>query len=140
MATEDNNFEAPLVQLRRRIEELEGYPEGSGHEAELERLRRALEKTTKEVFAKLTPWQKALVARHFERPYTLDYVEHLMEDWVEIHGDRGFANDRPSSPAWPHFAAVRWWWWDTRKAEEPKRGSGATSDSHARRATARPCV
>ena len=93
MATDDNNFEAPLVELRRRIEELEGYPEGSGQEAELEKLRRTLEKTTKEVFAKLTRWQKALVARHFERPYTLDYVEHLLEDWVEIHGDRGYADD-----------------------------------------------
>jgi len=93
MANEESNFEAPLIELRRQIEELEGYPEGSGHEADLERLRRSLEKTTKEVFSKLTPWQTALVARHFERPYTLDYVKHLMEDWVEIHGDRNFAND-----------------------------------------------
>lgn len=93
MATEESNFEAPLVELRRQIEELEGYPEGSGHGAELERLRRSLEKTTKEVFSKLTPWQTALVARHFERPYTLDYVEHLMKDWVEIHGDRNYADD-----------------------------------------------
>ena len=89
----ENSFEAPLVDLRRRIEELEGYPEGSGHESELSHLRSALKKATKEVFSELSPWQQTLVARHFDRPYTLDYVEHLMDDWVEIHGDRAFADD-----------------------------------------------
>ncbi len=88
-----NNFEEPLIELRRRIEELEGYPEGSGHGGDLERLRSALEKKTRDVFSKLTPWQTTLLARHFDRPYTLDYVEYLMEDWVEVHGDRGFADD-----------------------------------------------
>ncbi|MEM7352311.1 MAG: acetyl-CoA carboxylase carboxyltransferase subunit alpha [Acidobacteriota bacterium] len=86
-------FEEPLVELRRRIEELEGYPEGSGHESELQQLRSALDKKTREIFSQLTPWQKTLVARHFDRPYTLDYIEHLMHDWVEVHGDRSFADD-----------------------------------------------
>ena len=90
---EENNFEDPLIDLRRRIEELEGYPEGSGHAGELEKLRHALEKKTREIFSTLTPWQKTLVARHFDRPYTIDYVENLMEDWVEVHGDRRFADD-----------------------------------------------
>ena len=93
MSTEDHTFELPLVELRRRIEELEGYPEGSGHDSELSHLRTALNKTTKEVFGQLSPWQQTLVARHFDRPYSLDYIEHLMENWVEIHGDRAFADD-----------------------------------------------
>ncbi len=93
MQSEESNFEEPLIELRQRIEELEGYPEGSGHDTELERLRSALRKTTQDVFSKLTRWQKTLVARHFDRPYTLDYVRHLMEDWVELHGDRAFADD-----------------------------------------------
>ncbi len=93
MHVSENDFEAPLVELRQRIEELEGYPEGSGHDAELQRLRKALGKTTREVFSKLTPWQVTLVARHFDRPYTLDYIAHLMDDWVELHGDRGVADD-----------------------------------------------
>jgi acetyl-CoA carboxylase carboxyl transferase subunit alpha len=91
--TAENNFEEPLVELRRRIEELEGYPEESGHESELAKLRGELRKKSKEIFSQLTPWQKALVARHFDRPYTLDYVERLMTDWVEVHGDRAFADD-----------------------------------------------
>lgn len=93
MSKDENSFEAPLVELRRRIEELEGYPEGSGHRQELEQLRSSLKKTTKEIFGRLTPWQKTLVARHFDRPYTLDYVHHLTEDWMEIHGDRAFGDD-----------------------------------------------
>lgn len=93
MSNTENEFEQPLVELRKRIEELEGYPAGSGHESELERLHSALRKTTREVFSKLTPWQKTLLARHFDRPHTLDYVDSLMTDFVEVHGDRAFADD-----------------------------------------------
>lgn len=90
---EDPTFELPLVELRRRIEELEGYPEGSGHESELSHLENALQKTTKEIFGQLSPWQKALIARHFDRPYSNDYIRILMEDWVELHGDRAYGDD-----------------------------------------------
>jgi acetyl-CoA carboxylase carboxyl transferase subunit alpha len=93
MATQEVSFEEPLTELRRKIEELEGYPAGSGYEKELERLRGSLRKQTAEVFGGLSRWQKTLVARHQDRPYTLDYVGHLMEDWVELHGDRGYADD-----------------------------------------------
>jgi len=93
MVMPDTAFEEPLNELRRRIAELEGYPEGSGHERELDRLRSTLKKETAETYGNLNRWQKTLVARHQERPYTLDYVERLMTDWVEIHGDRAFADD-----------------------------------------------
>lgn len=93
MSVPEHSFEEPLMELRRRIEELEGYPDGSGHEKELERLRGSLEKKSVEVYGRLNRWQRTLVARHQERPYTLDYVERLMEDWVEVHGDRSFGDD-----------------------------------------------
>jgi len=93
MTLTDASFEEPLVELRRRIEELEGFPEGSGREAELGALRTELGRRTREVYAGLNRWQKTLVARHAERPYTLDYVAALTEDWVELHGDRLFADD-----------------------------------------------
>ena len=89
----DAQFEEPLAELRRRIEELEGYPAGSGREKQLDELRGELRTRTREVFAGLTRWQKTLVARHAERPYTLDFVAQLTEDWVEVHGDRAFADD-----------------------------------------------
>ncbi|MFL6193104.1 MAG: acetyl-CoA carboxylase carboxyltransferase subunit alpha [Thermoanaerobaculia bacterium] len=93
MAISDSTFDEPLNELRRRINELEGYPPGGGHEKELERLRTSLRKTTSDVYSSLTRWQKTLVARHQDRPYTLDYVEALMGDWVELHGDRAYADD-----------------------------------------------
>lgn len=86
-------FEEPIVELRRRLEELEGYPAGSGRRKELETLRAQLERTTREVYGKLTRWEKTLVARHSERPHTLDYIAYLMTDWVEVHGDRAYADD-----------------------------------------------
>jgi acetyl-CoA carboxylase carboxyl transferase subunit alpha len=93
VSTAEFQFEEPLTSLRRRIEELEGYPEETGRSQELARLRSDLERETRAVFGRLTRWQKTLVARHPERPYTLDYVARLMTDWVEVHGDRAFADD-----------------------------------------------
>jgi acetyl-CoA carboxylase carboxyl transferase subunit alpha len=93
MQTSESSFDEPLIELRRRIEELEAFPPGSGQEREIERLRSTLKKSTGEVYSKLSRWQKTLVARHADRPYTLDYVHHLMSDWVEMHGDRAFGDD-----------------------------------------------
>ena len=93
MQTSESSFEEPLIELRRRIEELEAFPRGSGQERELERLRSTLKKSTAEVYSNLSRWQKTLVARHADRPYTLDYIHHLMTDWVELHGDRAFSDD-----------------------------------------------
>ena len=93
MAISDSSFDEPLNELRRKIKELEGFPAGSGQERELERLRTSLRKTTSDVYGGLSRWQKVLVARHQDRPYTLEYVQALMTDWVEIHGDRGFGDD-----------------------------------------------
>src|SRR5436305_14129037 len=93
MQTGEPHFDEPLNELRRRIEELEAFPAGSGQEREIERLRTALKKSTADIYGNLTRWQKALVARHADRPYTLDYVAALMTDWVELHGARAFADD-----------------------------------------------
>jgi acetyl-CoA carboxylase carboxyl transferase subunit alpha len=93
MQETESNFDTELVELRRRIEELEGFPAGSSQEKELERLRSTLKKSTSDVYGNLSRWQKTLVARHQDRPYTLDYVQCLMGDWVEVHGDRAFADD-----------------------------------------------
>jgi acetyl-CoA carboxylase carboxyl transferase subunit alpha len=93
MQRTDSTFDSELIELRRRIEELEGYPAGGAQEKELERLRSALKKSTAEVFGNLTRWEKTLVARHQDRPYILDYIQYLMTDWIEVHGDRAFADD-----------------------------------------------
>ena len=93
MPSQDVPFEEPLLELRQRLEELESYPEGTSRRKELDALRNQLSKKTREIYGRLSRWEKTLVARHPDRPYTLDYVEALTEDWVEIHGDRAFADD-----------------------------------------------
>ena len=90
MNPDPTQFEEPLLQLRRRIEETaaaEGDPD------QLAALQAELTKVADEIYANLTPWQKTLVARHPQRPYTLDFIGHLFEEWTEIHGDRKFSDD-----------------------------------------------
>jgi len=91
--SEDGNFEEPIVRLRRRIEELSALPDDAAHRREIEKLREKLDRVSREIYGNLTPWQKTLVARHPGRPYPLDYIEALTTDFVELHGDRKFAED-----------------------------------------------
>ena len=89
----DTQFEEPLAELRRRIAELEQFPSAAGKTAEIGTLRAELDAKSRQTYAQLTRWQRTLVARHPERPYTLDYIRRLLQDWVEIHGDRRFGDD-----------------------------------------------
>jgi acetyl-CoA carboxylase carboxyl transferase subunit alpha len=89
----ESEFEKPILDLQKRIEELTGFGTKPGQERELEKLQRRLEKVREDVYARLTPWQATLVARHPRRPYTADYVRALFSEFVEIHGDRKFADD-----------------------------------------------
>ena len=93
MNGEDGQFEEPILRLRRRIEELSALPDDASHRKEIERLREKLERVSREIYSSLTRWQKTLVARHPARPYTLDYIGALTTDFVELHGDRKFADD-----------------------------------------------
>jgi acetyl-CoA carboxylase carboxyl transferase subunit alpha len=87
------DFEAPLVELQKQIDELAKWPGDPAKEREAQRLRRALDERRREIYARLTPWQRTLVARHPNRPYTLDYVHALFTEWTELHGDRRYADD-----------------------------------------------
>ena len=88
-------FERPIVELEKRIQELKATGEGGVDlSGEIRSAEKKLEKALKEVFDNLTPWQRVQVARHPLRPYTLDYIRYLTEDFVELHGDRYFSDDR----------------------------------------------
>jgi acetyl-CoA carboxylase carboxyl transferase subunit alpha len=93
MPLEEDDFEKPLRELEKKIEEISGVPGSDDRAGEIARLQRRLETMRNEVYARLTPWQRALVARHPRRPYTLDYINLLFTDFREIHGDRKFADD-----------------------------------------------
>lgn len=93
MQPEESQFEEPILRLRQRLDELEALPDDGSHRKEIQKIRERLERTTLEIYANLTPWQKTLVARHAQRPYPLDYIQALTRDFVEIHGDRRFSDD-----------------------------------------------
>jgi acetyl-CoA carboxylase carboxyl transferase subunit alpha len=89
----EDNFEDPILDLERRVESLSGMGDDHATRRKREQLESELSELRARVFAALSPWQKTLVARHAKRPYTLDYVRHLVEGFVEIHGDRRFSDD-----------------------------------------------
>lgn len=90
-------FENELSEIAAKIEALEAETNDNPkvkHTAEIARLNRELTKATAEIYRDLTPWQSALVARHPNRPYTLDYIDAIFEDFTELHGDRCFSDDQ----------------------------------------------
>src|SRR5258708_21616041 len=87
-------FEKPVVELVSRVRELRALAKSDrALEPELRRLEDKASKLARELFAELTPWQKVQLSRHPNRPYTLDYVERILFDFVELHGDRRFGDD-----------------------------------------------
>jgi acetyl-CoA carboxylase carboxyl transferase subunit alpha len=93
MSADPQQFDEPILRIRRRIEELSALEPEPARQAEIAELEAKLTKVAHEIYSNLTPWQKTLVARHPQRPYTLDFISLLFEDWTEIHGDRKFADD-----------------------------------------------
>ncbi|MFA5068920.1 MAG: acetyl-CoA carboxylase carboxyltransferase subunit alpha [Candidatus Omnitrophota bacterium] len=89
-------FEKPILELERKIEELKKFTssENINLHSEIERLNQKLGKLKQEIFENLTPWQRVQIARHPQRPYTLDYIGIIMHDFVELHGDRAFSDDK----------------------------------------------
>jgi acetyl-CoA carboxylase carboxyl transferase subunit alpha len=89
------DFEKPIVELERKIVEMKAYAENENVELtdEIGRLENRLHKLMNETYSKLTRWQRYQLAKHQERPYTLDYIERLFSDFVELHGDRLFGDD-----------------------------------------------
>jgi acetyl-CoA carboxylase carboxyl transferase subunit alpha len=89
-------FERPITELERKIEELKNL---TAHKdisiaGEITKLESKLEQIKKEIYESVTPWQRVMIARHPKRPYTLNYIEMIMTDFMEIHGDRHFADDK----------------------------------------------
>lgn len=90
------DFEKPIVELERMLADIRSH--SSEHnldfEREIARLSAKLEATRKEIYSALTPWQRVQIVRHPQRPYTLDYIARICSDFVELHGDRCYGDDR----------------------------------------------
>ncbi|MDR5171192.1 acetyl-CoA carboxylase carboxyltransferase subunit alpha [Methylobacillus flagellatus] len=95
MKTSFLEFEQPIAELEAKIEELRYVQDDSALDIseEIERLQQKNKTLTKDIYAKLTAWQISQVARHPQRPYTLDYIRGIFTDFEELHGDRAFADD-----------------------------------------------
>ena len=96
MKTSFLDFEQPIAELEQKIEELRFVQDDSAVDIsqEIERLSKKSRELTKDIYAKLSAWQISKVARHPQRPYTLDYVNAICTDFEEMHGDRAFADDQ----------------------------------------------
>ncbi|OGW33784.1 MAG: acetyl-CoA carboxylase carboxyltransferase subunit alpha [Nitrospirae bacterium GWC2_56_14] len=95
LAQEYLEFEKPIAELEKKIEELTLFTSNGNIDLEEEilKLHKKSDQLRAEIYSRLTPWQKVQISRHPNRPYTLDYIEAMLTDFVEMHGDRGFADD-----------------------------------------------
>ena len=87
-------FEKPLLELEARISDLRASADPLAARDEISRLEERLRRLRQRVYSSLTPWQRAQIARHPKRPHTLDFIKVLMEDFLELHGDRTYGDDR----------------------------------------------
>ena len=90
------DFEKPIVELEQKIQELKNLADDESMDLaeEIEKLEERLTELKKEIFEKLSAWQRIQLARHPGRPYTLDYINSVMEEWTELAGDRLFGDDK----------------------------------------------
>jgi len=90
------DFEKPIIELEKKIDEMREYAhtEDVDMSEEIVKLEKRCEKLKKDVYSNLTSWQRVQLARHPERPYTLDYIKRMCSNFIEIHGDRVYADDK----------------------------------------------
>jgi acetyl-CoA carboxylase carboxyl transferase subunit alpha len=89
------DFEKPVIELQKKINEMESYAAESGVDLtdDINRLRKKADALRKDIYSKLTPWQRVQLARHLDRPFTLDYIKRICSEFIELHGDRAYADD-----------------------------------------------
>lgn len=90
------DFEKPIFELQRQLQDLKEH--SAEHdvdlESEMESIEQKIRKTRRQIYENLTAWQRVQIARHVQRPFALDYIERCFSGWVELHGDRHFADDK----------------------------------------------
>ena len=96
MPTYTLEFERPILEVEAKIQELKQFAqtEQVDFTTEIARLERKIARLQEEVFANLTPWQRTQIARHPNRPYGMDYIRLMLTDFIELHGDRAYADDK----------------------------------------------
>jgi acetyl-CoA carboxylase carboxyl transferase subunit alpha len=96
MEVQPLDFERPIVELQRRLQELKSH--SREHELDFDNevaaMERKIRETRREIYSNLNAWQRVQLARHVQRPFALDYIARCFRDWVELHGDRLFGDDK----------------------------------------------
>lgn len=87
-------FERPILELEQKIDEMRKYADNLDIADEITKLEQKVDHLRESIFTNLTRWQRVQLARHPDRPYTLDYVQHMLTDFTELHGDRHFGDDK----------------------------------------------
>lgn len=89
-------FEKPIIELEKKLKELQSFSQTQNIDVSLEidRMQKKISETRRQIYENLTPWQQVQVARHPLRPYAMDYIREMVTDFVELHGDRTHADDR----------------------------------------------
>ena len=93
MASTVLDFEKPIVELESKITEMKELADTLDIQPQIEELETQVEQLRNEIYSDLTRWQRVQIARHPDRPYTLDYITECFDDFVELHGDRTFRDD-----------------------------------------------
>ncbi len=88
------DFERPIIELEQKIAEMRKYADNLDIADEIVALESKVDQLRENVYSSLTRWQRVQLARHPDRPYTLDYIQQMMEDFIELHGDRRFGDDK----------------------------------------------
>ena len=117
-------FEKPIIELQRKLEELRRHPDahslGISFEEETSLIEKKLAETQREIFSNLSPWQRVQLARHPRRPYTLDYLKSTFTEFEELHGDRLFSDDRAMVGGFARLEGERVMVIGTQKGRETK--------------------
>ncbi len=90
------DFEKPILELQRRLQDLKDHSDEHelDFDSEVEAMENKIRETRRAIYDNLTAWQRVQLARHIQRPFALDYVARCFTDWIELHGDRVFGDDK----------------------------------------------
>lgn len=115
-------FEKPILDLEKKLEELRAFSQAQNIDVslEIERMQRKINDLKAEIYQNLGPWEKVQVARHPQRPYMLDYVSAMAPDFMELHGDRRFADDKAIVGGFAHLEGRRVMFIGTQKGRDTK--------------------
>ena len=115
-------FETPILEMEQKISELKSLAASTHFDlnGEIKALEERLKKKMKEVYSKLTPWDRVNVARHPDRPVTVDYIEHMLDEFIELYGDRYFGDDKAIVTGFAKMDGVRFLLVGHRKGKDTK--------------------